>query len=100
MRSLDIPIINQPVLAEILITFYRNRADGPIHAVEFSVIEEGVTVSRVNPIHLKNVPQGKLRRHIKDVLGVLKAEFGQDVSVVQEKQSVSHCPICLGTSSA
>lgn len=76
-------------------TFYRDRADGPIHAVEFSVIEEGETVSRVEAIHLKGIPQAKLRQHIQNVLGVLKAEFGQNVSVAKERQPVMLCPLCL-----
>ena len=76
-------------------TFYRNRADGPIHAVEFSVVDEGETVSRVEPIHLKGVPQAKLRQHIQNVLGVLKAEFGQTVSITQERQPIALCPLCL-----
>ena len=76
-------------------TFYRNTANGPIHAVEFSVVDEGETISRVEAIHLKGVPQAKLRQHIQNVLGVLKAEFGQNVSVVQGRQPVILCPLCL-----
>ncbi|KPQ31272.1 MAG: hypothetical protein HLUCCA11_24105 [Phormidesmis priestleyi Ana] len=76
-------------------TFYRDRADGPIHAVEFSVVDEGETTNQVEAIHLKGVPQAKLRQHIQDVLGVLKAEFGQNVSITQERQPVALCPLCL-----
>ena len=74
--------------------FYRDRADGPIHAIEFVVVDDGQTLSRVTPIHLKGVPQTKLRSHIKNVLGVLKAQFGQDVSVSQSRQPTSLCPLC------
>lgn len=70
-------------------------ADEPIHAVEFSVIEQGETVSRVEAIHLKGVPQAKLRLHIKNVLGVLKAQFGQELAVSQGRQPVKLCPLCL-----
>ena len=45
-------------------TFFRDRADGPIHAVAFSVVEDGVAVATVKPIHFKGVLQAKLRRHI------------------------------------
>ena len=50
-------------------TFFRDRADGPIHAISFSVVDDGVTVASVKAIHLKGVPQAKLRKHIKNVLG-------------------------------
>ena len=95
VKSLDIPVLGQHLPPEIVMTFYRNRADGPIHAVEFSVVDEGETVSRVEPIHLKGVPQAKLRQHIQNVLGVLKAEFGQTVSITQERQPIALCPLCL-----
>ncbi|PZO46105.1 MAG: hypothetical protein DCF15_20780 [Phormidesmis priestleyi] len=76
-------------------TFYRDRADGPIHAVEFAVIDNGETVAEVKPIHLKDVPQAKLRSHIKNVLGILNAQFGSDLNVSQSRQPPSLCPICL-----
>ena len=74
--------------------FYRDRVDGPVHAIEFVVVKDGQTLSRVNPIHLKGVPQTKLRSHIKNVLGVLKAQFGQDMRVSQSRQPASQCPLC------
>jgi len=95
VKSLDMPIFAQHLPPEIVMTFYRDRADGPIHAVEFSVVDEGETTNQVEAIHLKGVPQAKLRQHIQDVLGVLKAEFGQNVSITQERQPVALCPLCL-----
>ena len=95
MKSLDMPVLGQHLPPEIVMTFYRDRADGPIHAAEFSVVDEGETISRVEAIHLKGVPQAKLRQHIQNVIGVLKAEFGQNVSIIQDRQPVTLCPLCL-----
>ena len=67
-------------------TFYRDRADGPIHAISFCVVEDGVAVATVKTIHLKGVPQSKLRKHIKNVLGVLNVLFGQKLPVSEDKQ--------------
>ena len=76
-------------------TFYRDQADGPIHAVAFSVVEDGVAVATVKTIHLKGVPQSKLRKHIKNVLGVLNAQFDPELPVSKDKQPVRLCPLCL-----
>lgn len=97
VKVLEVPLFGQQSPPEILMTFYRDRADGPIHAVEFSVIEMGETISRVEAIHLKGVSQAKLRNHIKNVLGILKAQFGQDIIISQGRQPVIVCPLCLNT---
>lgn len=99
VKELDIPIFGLQTTPEIIMIFYRDRADGPIHAVSFSVVEGGMTVATVRPIHLKGVPQSKLRRHIKNVLGVLNAQFGQELPVSQDRQPLKLCPLCLSEES-
>ncbi len=94
VKALDIPLYGHELPPEILMTFYRDRADGPIHAIEFAVIDQGKAISKVEPIHLKGVPQTKLRSHIKNVLGVLSAQFGQELTVCQGRQPVDMCPLC------
>ena len=74
--------------------FYRDRADGPIHAIEFCVTSNGKLVKRVKPKHLKGVPQRQLRSHIKQVIGVLKAQFGDELLVSEARQPVKMCPLC------
>lgn len=98
-------------------TFYRDRADGPIHAVEFTVIDQGEAIASVKAIHLKGVPQSQLRSHIKNVLGVLNAQFGRQqlpveqqlplgngqqpddsipaLTVSKAQQPIKLCPLCL-----
>ncbi|MGC1309361.1 MAG: hypothetical protein WA885_19240 [Phormidesmis sp.] len=95
IKELDIPLFGLQTTPEVLMTFFRDRADGPIHAISFSVVEDGKTVTNVKPIHLKGVPQSKLRRHIKNVLGVLNAQFGHELPVNKDKQPVKLCPLCL-----
>ena len=95
VKELDIPLFGVKTTPEVIMTFYRDRADGPIHAISFSVLEDGGAVANVKPIHLKGVPQSKLRKHIKNVLGVLNAQFGQELPVSKDKQPVKLCPLCL-----
>ncbi|EDX83289.1 hypothetical protein S7335_538 [Synechococcus sp. PCC 7335] len=53
------------------------------------------TIERGTPIHLKGVPQAQLRRHIRTVIGILQAKFGQDVTITQDRQPAAACPFCL-----
>ena len=94
IKTLDIPIFGYQPAPEVLMTFYRDRADGPIHALEFAVIDQGETVANVNTIHLKGVPQAKLRSHIKSVLGILDTQYGPDMAVSQSRQPAKLCPLC------
>lgn len=94
IKTLNIPLYGHTLPPEVVMTFYRDRADGPIHAIEFAVVNDGQTLSQVKPIHLKGVPQSKLRSHIKNVIALLKAQFGQDLTVSQARQPVSLCPLC------
>lgn len=94
VEELDIPLFNHHPSPEVLLTFYRDRADGPIHALEFAVIDEGKAIRQVKPIHLKGVPQTKLRSHIKNVLGILNAQFGAELLVSQDRQPAKMCPLC------
>ncbi|MGI8936266.1 MAG: hypothetical protein ACR2FS_19570 [Phormidesmis sp.] len=94
VKTLDIPLYGQTLPPEVLMTFYRDRADGPIHALAFTVIDQGETVANVNAIHLKGTPQSQLRSHIKNVLGILNAQFGPDMAVTQSRQPALLCPLC------
>lgn len=94
LEAIDIPLFAHTLPPQVLITFYRDRADGPIHAIEFAVVDQGQSLSQVKPIHLKGVPQAKRRSHIHNVLSVLKAQFAQDLTVSQARQPISSCPLC------
>ncbi|NJM97790.1 MAG: hypothetical protein HC800_12100 [Phormidesmis sp. RL_2_1] len=65
-----------------------------MHAIEFWVTEHGAVVKRVKPKHLKGVPQRQLRSHIKQVIALLQAEFGDALLVSEARQPVAMCPIC------
>lgn len=94
LQSVDFPLLGHSVPAEAQLILYRDRADGPIHAVEFLVVEQGQVVKKVKPKHLKGVPQRQLRAHIQQVLGVLKAEFGDGMLVAETRVPVKNCPLC------
>ncbi|MEL6161966.1 MAG: hypothetical protein AAFR18_22380 [Cyanobacteria bacterium J06627_32] len=90
----DFPLLGHAEPPEVSMVFYRDRSDGPIHAVEFCVTDKGQLVKKVMPKHLKGVPQRQLRSHIKQVIGVLKAEFGDELLVSEARQPVKMCPLC------
>ncbi|EDX83466.1 hypothetical protein S7335_646 [Synechococcus sp. PCC 7335] len=43
------------------------------------------------------MPQTKLRSHIRNVISLLKAQFGQNIRISQSRQPTSLCPLCLQT---
>jgi len=94
VEVVDFPLLGHAEPPEVSMVFYRDRADGPIHAIEFCVTDNGKLVKRVKPKHLKGVPQRQLRAHIKQVIGLLKAEFGDELLVSEARQPVKLCPIC------
>lgn len=94
VEVVDFPLLGHVEPPEVSMVFYRDRADGPIHAVEFCVTENGQLVKKVKPKHLKGVPQRQLRVHIKQVIGLLKAEFGDELLVSEARQPVRLCPLC------
>ena len=76
VEEVDFPLLGYTEPPEVAMVFYRDRADGPIHAISFCVTDKGQVVKKVKPKHLKGVPQRQLRAHIKQVIGLLKVEFG------------------------
>ena len=68
--------------------------DGPIYAIKFCVTSNSVLVKKVMPKHLKGVTQRQLRSHIKQVIGLLKVEFGEGLIVREARQPTRLCPIC------
>ena len=94
VQEVDFPLLGYTEPPEVAMVFYRDRADGPIHAIEFCVTENGAVVKKVKPKHLKGVPQRQLRAHIKQVIGLLKVEFGEELIVREARQPVRLCPLC------
>ena len=94
VQSVDFPLLGYSVPPVAQLVMYRDRADGPIHAIEFLVVKQGKLVKRVEPKHLKGVPQRQLRTHIQQVIGLLKAEFGDEMRVEQSRLPSRNCPIC------
>ena len=94
VEVVDFPLLGYAEPPEVSMVFYRDRADGPIHAIEFCVTDKGELVKKIKPKHLKGVPQRQLRAHIKQVIALLKAEFGEDLLVSEARQPVKLCPLC------
>jgi len=94
VEVVEFPLLGHSEPPEVSMIFYRDRADGPIHAIEFCVTRNGVLMKKVKPKHLKGVPQRQLRSHIKQVIGLLKAEFGDELLVSEARQPTKMCPLC------
>ena len=94
VEEVDFPLLGYTEPPELAMVFYRDRSDGPIHAIEFCVTDNGEVVKRVKPKHLKGVPQRQLRSHIKQVIALLKTEFGDELIVTEVRQPVKLCPLC------
>ena len=80
---------------EVQILFFQDRADGRKHAVQFTALEGGEKIDGVKAIHLKGMSQKALRRHIKNVLGILGAKHNTQFAVTTARQPVRFCPLCL-----
>ena len=80
---------------EVQILFFQDRADGRKHAVQFTALEGGEKIDGVKAIHLKGMSQKALRKHIKNVLGILSAKHNTEFAVTTARQPISFCPLCL-----
>lgn len=60
-EEVDFSLLAYSEPPDVTRVFYRDRADGPIHATDFCVTENGKTVKKVKPKHLRGVPQRQLR---------------------------------------
>ncbi|MEO0704120.1 MAG: hypothetical protein AAF050_00345 [Cyanobacteria bacterium J06649_5] len=80
---------------EVQLLFFQDRADGKRHALQFTVFKDGEKIDGVKAIHLKGMSQKALRRHIKNVLGILGAKHNTQFAVSTARQPVRFCPLCL-----
>ncbi|MGC1306643.1 MAG: hypothetical protein WA885_05395 [Phormidesmis sp.] len=80
---------------EVQILFFQDRADGRKHAVQFTALDGGVKIDGVKAVHLKGMSQKALRRHIKNVLGILGAKHHTEFAVTTARQPIRFCPLCL-----
>ena len=80
---------------EVQILFFQDRADGKRHALQFTALDGGEKIDGVKAIHLKGMSQKALRRHIKNVLGILSAKHNTQFTVTTARQQSKFCPLCL-----
>ena len=80
---------------EVQLLFFQDRADGKRHALQVTVLDEGEKIDGVKAIHLKGMSQKALRKHIKNVLGILSAKHNTQFAVSTARQPIRFCPICL-----
>lgn len=80
---------------EVQLLFFQDRADGKRHALQVTVLDEGEKIDGVKAIHLKGMSQKALRKHIKNVLGILSAKHNTEFAVSTARQASKFCPICL-----
>lgn len=94
VKRLDLPLLGyeQPCIAHIV--FYRDSADGSIHAVSIKVYDNGKPVTQVEPKHCKGMHQDKLRGKLEQWVGVVKANYGANTVIREVRVPVALCPLC------
>ena len=98
VQDMDILPIGYAEPPEVQMLFFQDRADGKRHALQFTVLDEGVKIDGVKAVHLKGMSQKALRRHIKNVLGILGAKHNTEFAVTTARQAIRFCPLCLAQS--
>jgi hypothetical protein len=76
------------------IVFYRDVADGPIHAVGIEVYDGGELITTVEPKHCKGMHQNKLRGVLQQWIGVVKVRHGAGTVMREVRVPVALCPLC------
>jgi hypothetical protein len=94
VTRLDLPLLGyeQPCTAHVV--FYRDAADGPIHAVAIEVYDGGELIATVEPKHCKGMHAEKLRGVLQQWIGVVKAQHGTATAVREVRLPVALCPLC------
>ena len=98
VQDMDILPIGYDEPPEVQMLFFQDRADGKRHALQFTVLDEGVKIDGVKAVHLKGMSQKALRKHIKNVLGILGAKHNTEFAVTTARQPIRFCPLCLAQS--
>ncbi|MGI8933348.1 MAG: hypothetical protein ACR2FS_04665 [Phormidesmis sp.] len=94
ITRLDLPLLGyeQPCIAHLV--FYRDAADGPIHAVGVEVYDDGELVTQIEAKHCKGMHQDKLRGVLQQWVGVVKVHHGADTVLREVRAPVALCPLC------
>ncbi|MGB3297627.1 MAG: hypothetical protein WBA76_05100 [Phormidesmis sp.] len=98
VQDMDILPIGYAEPPEVQMLFFQDRADGKRHALQFTVLDQGVKIDGVKAVHLKGMSQKALRKHIKNVLGILGAKHNTEFAVTTARQPIRFCPLCLAQS--
>ena len=98
VQDMNILPIDYAEPPEVQMLFFQDRADGKRHALQFTVLDEGVKIDGVKAVHLKGMSQKALRRHIKNVLGILGVKHNTEFAVTTARQPIRFCPLCLAQS--
>ena len=98
VQDMEILPIGYAEPPEVQMLFFQDKADGKRHALQFTVLDEGVKIDGVKAVHLKGMSQKALRKHIKNVLGILGAKHNTEFAVTTARQPIRFCPLCLAQS--
>jgi hypothetical protein len=81
IKRLSLPLrgYQEPCAAQVL--WYRNRADGGVHAVMVNVYGSGKLVGGSEPMHCEGIDGAQLMKNVIEWIELLKLEYGEDMSV-------------------
>jgi hypothetical protein len=96
IKRLSLPLrdYKEPCAAQVM--WYRDRADGGIHAVMINVYDSGKLVGGTEPLHCEGIDGAQLMQNVVEWIELLKIEYGEDLSVRELRIPISGCPICGG----
>ena len=94
VKRLSLPLrgYKEPCAAQVL--WYRDRVDGPVHAVRIDVFDKGKLVGGTEPMHCMGIDNKRLVQNVIEWIELLKLEYGEDMSVRELREPISGCPIC------
>ena len=94
IKRLDLPLDGYEPIPEAKVIYWRDRADGPIHAIGINVYEDGELAAKVEPKHCRGMHQNKLRRTLTQWQQLLSVQHGGKLQWSQVRLPAAQCPLC------
>ena len=94
VKRLQLPLDGYTPIPEAKVIYWRDRADGPIHAIGINVYEDGKLTAQVEPEHCRGMHQNRFRKTLMQWQQVLTVQHGGKLKWSQMRLPVAQCPLC------